>query len=90
MPKQRKYQPSLQEPKAKTEEAERGSKRLALSIGRESVDLLPSRFVSTIHKRFHREIKDRNRARKEQFWFRETEEGEDMNVIVRAEGRRCI
>ncbi|KAL0700762.1 hypothetical protein Bca4012_056884 [Brassica carinata] len=77
MPKQRKYQPSLQEPKAKTEDAERGSKRLALSIGRESVELPQIGFVSTIHKRFHREIKDR---RIEQgistFWFRESREEE--------------
>ncbi|CAA7022428.1 unnamed protein product [Microthlaspi erraticum] len=51
-PRQRKYQPSLQEPKAKTEEAERGRKKLALWIGRESENLPPIGLISTIHKRF--------------------------------------
>ncbi|CAG7903664.1 unnamed protein product [Brassica rapa] len=67
MPKQRKYQPSLQEPKAKTEDAER---RLALSMGRESVELPPVGFVSTIHKRFHRErFKIENGEERRRFWF---------------------
>ncbi|KAG2322345.1 hypothetical protein Bca52824_015558 [Brassica carinata] len=90
MPKQLKYQPSLQEPKAKTEDAERGSKRLALSIGRESVELPQIGFVSTIHKRFHREIKDR---RIEQgistFGFAKAEKKNECDLL-RAEGRRGI
>ena len=68
-PRQRKYQPSLQEPKEKAQEEERGRRKLALWRWREKVNLSPIGFVSTIHKRFHGKIKIEIVEGREHFWF---------------------